>query len=90
MPAVVTPAPLQKSHKIAVSTVAALVIVFFAALIFLASHWPFSRDVVVKDLEDESFSKVQGLRTSRNALPHPGVRSTTSFSSTIPRPGRRR
>ncbi len=72
MPAVVTPAPLQKSHKIAVSTVAALVIVFFAAFIFLASHWPFSRDVVVKDLEDESFSKVQVGAFHGTYFPHPG------------------
>jgi hypothetical protein len=57
---VLTPAPLQKSRKLAVSALAALVIVFFclAAFIFLASHWPFSREAVVKQLEEESLSKV--------------------------------
>ncbi len=72
MSAVVTPAPLQKSRKLAVSAVAALVIVFLAAFIFLASHWPFSRDVVVKDLEEESFSKVEVGSFHGTYFPRPG------------------
>ncbi len=72
MSAVVTPAPLQKSRKLAVSAFAALVIVFFAAFIFLASHWPLSRDVVVKDLEDESFSKVEVGAFHGRYFPRPG------------------
>jgi hypothetical protein len=74
MSAVPAPAPLQKSGKLAVSTVAALVIVFFcvAAFIFLASHWPFSREAVVKELEDESFSKVGVGAFHGTYFPRPG------------------
>ena len=74
MPAVLTPAPLQKSRKFLVSTVAALVIVVLCsvALIFLARHWPFSRETVVKELEDESFSKVEVGRFHGTYFPRPG------------------
>ena len=51
---------------------AALAIVFCAAFIFLALHWPFSRDAVVKDLEDESFSKVEVGAFHGTYFPRPG------------------
>src|ERR1700687_1601557 len=72
MSAVVTPAPLQKSRKLAVSAVAALVIVFFVVFIFLALHWPFSRNAVVKEMEDESFSKVTVGAFHGTYFPRPG------------------
>jgi hypothetical protein len=72
MPAVVTPAPLQKSRKLAASIVAALVIVFFLAFIYLALRWPFSRNAVVKELEDESFSKVAVGAFHGTYFPRPG------------------
>jgi len=74
MSAVLAPAPLQKSRKLLVSTVAALIIVFFcfAALLFVALNWPFRRDVVVKELEDESFSKVGVGAFHGTYFPRPG------------------
>jgi len=72
MSAVVTPAPLQKSRKLAVPIVAALVIVFFLAFIFLALRWPFSRNAVVKEMEDESFSKVAVGAFHGTYFPRPG------------------
>ena len=87
MSAVVTPAPLQKSRRLVVSAVAALVIVFFAAFIFLASHWPFSREVVVKDLEDESFSKVEVGAFHGTYFPRPGCVLEHVVFQHNPKPG---
>ena len=87
MSAVVTSAPLQKSRKLRVSVVAVLVIVFLAALIFLASHWPFRRDVVIKDLEDESFSKVAVGAFHGTYFPRPGCVLEHVVFQHNPKPG---
>lgn len=69
-----TPAALQKSRKLRVTTVAAAISVFScsAAFLFVALHWPFRRDVVVKELEDESFSKVKVAAFHGTYFPRPG------------------
>ena len=72
MSAVFAPAPLQKSRKFAVPAVAAVTLIFLAALIFLALRWPFSRAAVVKELEEESFSRVEVGAFHGTYFPRPG------------------
>jgi hypothetical protein len=54
--------------------VAALIIVLFcfAALLFVALNWPFRRSVILKELEDESFSKVNAGAFHGTYFPRPG------------------
>src|SRR5216684_1426727 len=71
MSEVLTPTPSQKSRKLAVATLATVVF-FLAGFIFLASRWPFSRGTVLKELEDESLSKVDVGAFHRTYFPRPG------------------
>src|SRR5450755_3045 len=89
MPAVFTPAPLQKSRKLTVFKWAALIPVFFcfAALAFMVSRWPFRREAVVKQLEEESFSRVTVGAFHGTYFPRPGcVLEHVAFQHN-PKPG---
>lgn len=58
-------------QRLAVAALTALV-VFLMAIILLISRWPFSQAAVVKELEEESFSKVSVGAFHGTYFPHPG------------------
>lgn len=74
MSTVLRPEPSQKSRKLAVTTVAALVFTFFllVVFIFLEFYWPFRREAVLKALEEESLSKVSASAFHGTYFPRPG------------------
>ncbi|MGH9503156.1 MAG: AsmA-like C-terminal region-containing protein [Terriglobales bacterium] len=71
MSAVLTPTPIQKSRKLTV-TIIAVAILFLAGFVFVVTHWPFRRAAVLKDLEDESLSKVSIGAFHGTYFPRPG------------------
>jgi hypothetical protein len=71
MSEVLTQTPAQKSTKLMVLALAILVLVL-ATFIYLASHWPFRRAAVVKELESESLSKVSVGAFHETYFPRPG------------------
>jgi hypothetical protein len=50
----------------------AIMMVLLGAIIFLVFRWPFSRAAVVRELEEESFSKVSVGAFRGTYFPHPG------------------
>lgn len=74
MSTVLPPKPSQKSRKLAVMGIAALVFacLLVVAFIFLVSYWPFRREAVVKALEEESLSKVSAGAFHGTYFPRPG------------------
>jgi hypothetical protein len=71
MSELLTQMPGQKATKLMAAALALLAL-FLAAFIYLASHWPFRREAVVKELEDESLSKVNVGRFHQTYFPRPG------------------
>jgi hypothetical protein len=76
MPAISSLSAPQKtwavgSHRLAVFALV-LVVVLLGAVSFLIFRWPFSRTVVVSELEEESFSKVSVGAFHGTYFPHPG------------------
>jgi len=65
------PSPAQTSlrNKVIASCVLGLLII---AIIFFIWKWPFRRDAVIKELEDESLSKVTIGSLRSTYFPHPG------------------
>jgi AsmA-like C-terminal region len=72
-----------------VSKWAALIIVFFCfvALAFVVSRWPFRREAVVKQLEEESFSKVTIGAFHSTYFPRPGCVLEHVVFQHNPKPG---
>lgn len=66
-----TPSSVRRSRKLKVAGVCALG-AFVTAIIFLVFAWPFRREAVIKELEDESFSKVSAGSFHGTYFPHPG------------------
>ncbi len=71
MSTVLTPAPFLKSRTLPV-TALVIMVFFLAVLILMASRWPFSREAVLKELRDESLSKVSVSAFHGTYFPRPG------------------
>jgi AsmA-like C-terminal region len=62
----------SKMRKPVVLSALAIVVVLAAAVLFLVWHWPFSREAVLKDLEEASMSKVHMDAFHGTYFPRPG------------------
>ena len=74
------------SHKLA-WVGAAVVIAAMAAIIFLIVRWPFSQAAVVKELQEESFSKVTVGTFNGTYFPRPGCILEHVVFQHNPKPG---
>src|SRR5882762_6097448 len=72
MPDAMNSPPRQQSRRLMAALLALASLVVLAAVIYLVSNWPFSRASVIKELEDESFSKVSASAFHQTYFPHPG------------------
>src|ERR1700680_2573353 len=69
---VIAPTSSRKSRKHIVAAALAMAIVFLTAIVFLAWRWPFSREAILKDLQDASFGKVATGAFHGTYFPRPG------------------
>jgi len=58
MQQVIVPTSFKHTQKLMVRTALAMVVVFLVSIVLLALYWPLSREAVLKELEDESQSRV--------------------------------
>lgn len=72
MQLVVVPSSSNKMRKPIVLAALAMVVILAAAVVFLAWHWPFTREAVLKDLEEASMSKVDIGAFHGTYFPRPG------------------
>ena len=72
MPQVIVPTSSKKTRKSIVLAALAIVVIGPAAIIFLALHWPFTREAVLKQLEDASLSRVDAGAFHGTYFPRPG------------------
>ena len=72
MQLVVVPSSSNKMRKPIVLAALAMVVILAAAIVFLAWHWPFTREAVLKDLEEASMSKVDIGAFHGAYFPRPG------------------
>ena len=68
----VVPGSFSKVRKPVLFSAAAIVVVVAVAAVFLLWHWPFSREAVLKDLEEASMSKVHMDAFHGTYFPRPG------------------
>src|SRR5438874_11472826 len=68
----VVPGSYSKMRKPVLFSAAAIVVVVAVAAVFLLWHWPFSREAVLKDLEEASMSKVHMDAFHGTYFPRPG------------------
>ena len=71
MSQVLTQNPVPRSQWLKMAAVSALGL-SLAAVFFLAFYWPFRREAVIKELENESDSKVMAGSFHGTYFPHPG------------------
>jgi hypothetical protein len=72
----------KRSHKttvVLVSTAIALIV----ALAVLAMHWPFTKQAVIKSLQDASSSTVEITHFHRTYFPFPGCVAERSFFAAV-------
>jgi hypothetical protein len=62
----------KTTRKLIVPAALVAVVIFLAAIVFLALRWPFSREAVLKDLQDASLSKVDIGAFHGTYFPRPG------------------
>jgi len=62
----------KTTRKLIVPAALVAVVIFLAAIVFLALRWPFSREAVLKDLQDASLSKVDIGAFHGTYIPRPG------------------
>jgi len=72
MQLVVVPSSSKNMRKPIVLAALAMVVILAAAVVFLAWHWPFTRETVLKDLEEASMSKVDIGAFHGTYFPRPG------------------
>jgi hypothetical protein len=72
MRAVIVLTSSNKTRKAIALAALATVVVFLAAIVVLVWRWPFSREAVLKELEDASQSKVDVSTFHGMYFPHPG------------------
>jgi hypothetical protein len=66
----------KTTRKLIVPAALVGVVIFLAAIVFLALRWPFSREAVLKDLQNASLSKVD-IGAFHGRFPPPGLHSRT-------------
>jgi AsmA-like C-terminal region len=62
----------KTTRKLIVPAALVAVVIFLVAIVFLALRWPFSREAVLKDLQDASLSKVDIGAFHGTYFPRPG------------------
>jgi hypothetical protein len=62
----------KTTRKLIVPAALVGVVIFLAAIVFLALRWPFSREAVLKDLQNASLSKVDIGAFHGTYFPRPG------------------
>src|ERR1700737_1954623 len=62
----------KTTRKLIVPAALVAVVIFLAAIVFLALRWPFSREAVLKDLQDASLSKGDIGAFHGTYIPRPG------------------
>src|ERR1700730_13861878 len=72
MQQLIVPTSSKQPRKLIARTAFAMVVIFLAAIVFLAWRWPFSREAVLKDLKDASLSKVDVGAFHGTYFPRPG------------------
>ena len=72
MQQVIVPTSFKHTQKRMVRTALAMVIVFLVSIVLLALYWPLSREAVLKELEDESQSRVNIGAFHGTYFPRPG------------------
>src|SRR3984893_13160416 len=72
MQQLIVPTSSKQPRKLIARTAFAMVVIFLAAIVFLAWRWPFSREAVLKDLKDASLSKVDVGAFHGTYIPRPG------------------
>jgi hypothetical protein len=72
MPRLLIPLSFPKSRKFILSAACVTAAVLLAGTIFLVARWPFSREAVLKDLQDASLSKVDIGVFHGTYFPRPG------------------
>lgn len=72
MQAVIVLTPSNKTRKVIVLAALATVVIFLAAIVVLVWRWPFSREAVLKELEDASQSRVDVADFHGMYFPRPG------------------
>jgi hypothetical protein len=72
MQAVIVLTSSNKTRKVIALAALATVVVFLAAIVVLVWRWPFSREAVLKELEDASQSKVDVSTFHGMYFPRPG------------------
>src|SRR5713226_7889163 len=72
MQQVIVPTSSKNKQKLIVGASLTVAAVVFAAIAFLALHWPFRREAVLKQLEEESLSRVNAGAFHNTYFPRPG------------------
>ena len=79
----------RQTRKLIAGATLAMVLIFLAALVFLALRWPFRREAVIKQLADASLSRVDAGVFRSTYFPRPGcVLERVTFQHN-PKPGTR-
>jgi hypothetical protein len=65
-------APRWFKRKLIMRAAAVIMVMILAGVVLLAWRWPFSREAVLKDLEEASFSKVEAGAFHGTYFPRPG------------------
>ncbi|HMH07363.1 MAG TPA: AsmA-like C-terminal region-containing protein [Terriglobales bacterium] len=72
MQQVMIPSSSQKTRKYVIFAALVVVVISISAMVVLVWHWPFSREAVVKELEDASQSRVEVGAFHGTYFPRPG------------------
>jgi hypothetical protein len=62
----------SKARRFIITAASAAILLLLAAIAFLAWSWPFSREAVLKDLEEASLSRVEVGAFHKTYFPRPG------------------
>ena len=87
MQQVIVPTSSKHTRKLVVRAALAMVVILLAPILALALRWPLSRQAVLKELEDESQSRVEVGAFHGMYFPRPGcVLEHVTFQHN-PKPG---
>jgi hypothetical protein len=75
MQQVIVPTSSKHTRKLVVRAALAMVVILLAPILALALRWPLSRQAVLKELEDESQSRVEVGAFHGTYFPRPGLRA---------------
>ena len=87
MALVTIPTPLSKWRKLVARVAFLTAAVLLGGVVFVASRWPFSREAVLKELQDASVSKVEVGSFQGTYFPRPGCVLEHVIFQHNPKPG---